>query len=342
MVIVTLEFPSRFGTHGRMPHTIVFDTNYLRSFSAIDYREGRVPQKLHEQISAALERGDLVVVPRTVKFETNAWLLDQSLSAWRKQDDARELLRQAGHEVIPEGIPKPEEVDVVGVLRSAFPSVDILEPTIDEYAEAERRTSYRLPPCPKKPEAEEFRDRLIWCQLLNYSATTGAPSVLIVSGDRIFKNGAESEEGAAANIDVVEGETDLDQWLNQRPPHIQLIVDQLLTFSEQLENEGIVLTAEAISAIEELRKVKEPSGFLTQKFSLRTEGVANLPSPAAATIVSLEDDPLSLNVVAGDTAVRVTRALDDEARERLTLAQVRDALRSEHAGEELKALLRGE
>ena len=58
-----------------MPQTIVFDTNYLRTFSQIEFLAGRLPQKLKVQIAIAVKRGDLVALVDTVRIETNAWLL---------------------------------------------------------------------------------------------------------------------------------------------------------------------------------------------------------------------------------------------------------------------------
>ena len=119
-----------------MPHTIVIDTNYFKSFGDREYRAGRLPPKLHDQISAAHARGDLVAVPHTVRLEANAWLKQQSEIARQKLAQATDLLQQAGHEVVPGIIKEPNEVDILTVLQSTFPEISLLEPSLADYKEA--------------------------------------------------------------------------------------------------------------------------------------------------------------------------------------------------------------
>ena len=87
-----------------MPHTIAFDTNYLRSFGDREFRSGQVPQKLHDQIAVALARGDLVILPETVRIEANAWLKNQSEIATNKLIQAKDLLERAGHKIEPDKV----------------------------------------------------------------------------------------------------------------------------------------------------------------------------------------------------------------------------------------------
>ena len=324
-----------------MPYTIVFDTNYLRSFGDSDYLAGRVPQKLHSQIELAISGGDLVVLPNTVRLETNAWLATQSQNNLKSLDKAHQLLKQAGYKISPETVEKVADVDIALVLRKLFSAVYLLEPSIEDYKEAERRTSYRLPPLPKnRPDGEEFRDRLIWCQLISLAHTGNTP-ILIVSADGFFKNGAASPEGRKARIEVVEGEADLDQRLNQRPHHIQIIVDQLLMFAARLQTRGVELKTESIAGIEDLRKINDANGSLVQKFTLRTTAVASFPSSVTATIISLGETPISLNLTWNGQAIEVVREVTAQEAEQLTLSRFRNIRDVELAENELKALTRG-
>lgn len=321
-----------------MPHTIVFDTNYLRSFGDRDYRNGQVPQKLHDQIAGAFARGDLVVLPKTVRLETNAWLKKQSEIARQKLVQATDLLQQAGHKVLPGEVEVPAEVDILTVLSRSFPDVHLLEPSMADYKEAERRVSYRLPPLPKNPAGEEFRDRIIWCQLVNYSKA-GATPILIVSGDRLFRNGATSDEGKSAGIEVVEGETDLDQWLDRRPHHIQVVIDQLLMFAAELQKQGIDLQAENVTAVEELRNVYDPNGLLIQRFTLRTTEISDISSPVLITMISLGSVPLSLSLAWNGRTVDVRRDVSTPEKEQLAREQLRGTMEFEQVENELRALI---
>lgn len=321
-----------------MPHTIAFDTNYLISFGGHEYRAGEVPQKLHDQIKAALARGDLVIIPETVRLETNAWLKRQSDNAAQKLAQAKDLLQRAGHTITPDKIEAPPEVDILAVLNRSFPDVHLLSPTLADYKDAELRTSYRREPLPKKPDAEEFRDRIIWSQLVNHSKAGAAP-ILMVSGDILFKNGAKSDEGKSARIEVVEDESDLDQWLDQRPQHIQFVIDQVLAFGAELEKHGIVLPAENITSIGDLRNVYDPNGLLVQRFTLRTTDISGMPSTVRADMVSLGSIPLSLNLAWHERTIDVHRKLTAPEMEQLARAQFQSTMDYQQTENELRTLI---
>ena len=322
-----------------MPQTIVFDTNYLISFGAAEYRSGELPKKLHDQIEQAINRGDLVALPNTVRLETNAWLAKLSLAAWESLRSSHQRVKDAGFMIEPDSVEKKPDIDILSIFQDLHPEFYLLEPTIEDYKEAERRTSYRLPPRPKKnPDGEEFRDRLIWCQLVSYAQTTEM-EILIVSGDGLFENGAKSEEGRTARIQVVEGETDLDQQLNNRPHHIQVIVDQLLMFSSELQANDIEIDNDCIVSLEELRTTREAGGSLIHKFNLRTTDVDHLPSLVLATMISVGGLPLSLSLVWDGQMIEVAREVDAKAMQDIAAARLREELDDEHAENELRALI---
>lgn len=294
-----------------MPLTIVFDTNYLKTFSQVEYLAGKIPEKLKAQINRAVERGDLVALMDTVRIETNAWL---ELAHQKKQQELNTSIQRLvaeGYTVTPANVPDSVPPDIFRILKLASEKCSTLSPTIDDYRRAERRTSYREAPHPKNPEAEEMRDRLIWCQMLRWSAESGNP-VLIVSHDTIFKNGAKSEEGIRARINVVEGEVDLDQRLGDRPDHIAALVRSILIFAPELKERGIHLTEATIEGVEELRKVHEADGSITQKFLLLTSSDANLEARCAITINSIDDQPLSIVIATTPPISLLRRSTDQE------------------------------
>ena len=233
-----------------VPHTIVFDTNYIKSFSPLDYLDGRLPRKMANQIDLAFHRGDLVALVETVRMETNAWLTGMLEEKQRDLSNALRLLTDAGYNITPATVSEKSLPDIATIMQASNKNVAILTPTIEDYREAERRTSYRLPPLPKNPDGEEMRDRVIWCQLVRYSAD-GKNPVLIVARDKFFLNGSNSQEGKRFDVSCVEGEADLDQHLGQRPPHVQAVVDHVLHFALPLQERGIMLTADNILGIED-------------------------------------------------------------------------------------------
>lgn len=278
-----------------MSFTIIFDTNYLRSFGIADYLSGRLPAKLAQQIKRAFERKNFVGVPSTVVLELDAWLNAEAKKRQEHLEKAIRLVKDSGFTITPDQAHPQVPESIAAVLETFDRRITFLKPTLDEYLEAEKRTSYRLPPHPKKVEDEEMRDRVIWCQALRYS-DGGKNPVLIVSNDQLFKNGASSEEGKSANISSVEGITDLDQRLGERPPTVEKAIENLLLFSDQLKEIGINLNTENIISLEELRNLIHPEGFVVQRFELHSHADSGLASPTLVTVNLVDQKPVALEV----------------------------------------------
>lgn len=292
-----------------MPLTIVFDTNYLRSLGCSDFLSGRLPARLAHQVNCAIQRGDLILLPETVRIETNAWLQEENAKRHSALISAVKTLQQAGFNVSPEIPESPLGVDIMRILKETDRSCAVLEPTIDDYREAERRTSYRLPPHPKNIEHEEMRDRLIWCELLRYSQTT-KNHILIVSNDHIFKNGVATDEGVAARITVAASQEDLDQRLGERPTHIQTIIDNLLLFSAQLQEHGYDISGTNIESVDQVRNVRTTDGRVEQRFDIFLKGMER-PIKAAMSLVASK--PIFLTFDGKNVALVRTEAVTNNS-----------------------------
>jgi len=289
-----------------MSSHIVFDTNYLRSLGSKDYVEGNIPERLRAQIQIAIERGDAVAIPRTVQLELNAWVKDLAAKDATNIQQAWELLNEKGFNISP----KPEEtenvVDVYGIIKQQFSDVYLLEPGIENYLDAENRASFRLPPLPKNPEGEEFRDRIIWSQLVSISKKSGLP-IVIVSNDKIFENGANTEEGKSARIINLKSEDDLNQWLDSRPAPIQDLINDIFIFDDQLAENNVILSEANISRVEDFRSKKESNGNLIRKFVLVTDEANALPPRINGNLIYHADDPVMLDLKLADRMVQIHR-----------------------------------
>jgi len=273
-----------------MPQTIVIDTNYIRSIGCSEFLRGKVPPRLETQLQKATTRGDLILIPATVRTEINAWLKEESVKRHTTLHNAARTLHDQGFTITPALPNDPTEPDITTILKSIKISCDILMPTVAEYEESERRTSYRLPPHPKNPEHEEMRDRLIWCQLLNYSKST-PNSIIIASGDQIFKNGAASHEGIQARISIASTPEELDQRLGEIPDNIQTVINNLLSFADQLSSKGILVTTDNILSVNQLRKSRTNDSLIEERFDLLLKGQEK---PLRCTITTLGGLPLQL------------------------------------------------
>jgi hypothetical protein len=267
-----------------MPLTFVFDTNFVRSFSQNDFLSGVVPQRLVQQIKRIIARGDSIAILETVRLEVNAWLSKAIEARDSELKQAVQKLESVGYILDSTKVAVRPLDDFFDLLKSVEESCFLMLPEIEDYREAERRTSFRLPPHPKNVDGEEMRDRVIWCQLLNYAAKSGH-QIVLVSNDTIFKNGAFTEEARELGIECV-ADTELDQRIGVRADYIIEIIKMIGSFSEQLVACGIDLTFNNIDSIEELRKQNEPDGTVTLKFVLLSHA-SGLPERCAVTLSAL-------------------------------------------------------
>jgi len=166
--------------------------------------------------------------------------------------------------------------------------------------------------------------------------------IMIVSNDQLFRNGASSDEGKAAHIEAVENESDLDQRLNQRPQHIQAVVDQVFIFSESLRAHGIDLASGSVTGIEELRKFNGADGSQVQKFKLRTDAISGVPPLAAATMIAFGGVPLSLTLALDGSTLELRRSLQElkpEEVHELRSSYMRDVSYTAQTAQILKAII---
>jgi hypothetical protein len=317
-----------------MASRLVFDTNYIRKLGTKEYLEGKVPKRFGEQIQLALDRGDAVVIPRTVQMELNAWIKEVAEKEAERISQAKDLLLSNGYTIEPNNRDEAKCIDAFGVIKSNFPDVYLIEPSPENYFEAERRTSYRESPLPKNPEGEEFRDRLIWCQLICLSNNSELP-IVIVSEDKIFQNGANSHEGKDQNITILKTEEELNQWLDQRPDYVQKIINDLLLFTGEIESSGIFLNEQEIERIVDYRSVNEPNGTMIKKFRLLFKGGSNV----FCKLLYQGDVPVTVNIQTDDNEFTYSRNLSEEESRSSTLERHMKASRNQFQEVELHKLI---
>lgn len=255
-----------------MTSRLAFDTNFIIRLGTKEYRQGEVPPKFSSQIQLALDRGDSVIIPRTVQMELNARIKEQNEKELSEVQRAKDLLLSYGYTIDPEQDPEVKNIDAFKIIKGKFPDVYLLEPSPENYLEAERRASFREPPFPKNsPRSEEFRDRLMWCQIVSLSNDNDPPFV-VASDDGIFENGLSTKEGKDVRLVVLKTEEELNQWLDQRPDNIQKLIDELLMFKDEVATSGINLAEEEIDRIVDYRSVNEKNGVTIKKFKLVLSG----------------------------------------------------------------------
>lgn len=276
-----------------MPTIVTFDTNYLRGLSGADFLAGRLPERLQRHVRRVFDRGDLVLLTQTVRLEMNAWLDAQRRAELQQIEQAVELLPRYGFQIDRSRVTLPPQVDVWPLFHDFDRRCELLSPSLEDYAEAERLTSYRLPPHPKNLDGEEMRDRVIWVQLVRY-AQAGRNRVLMVSSDTIFKNGA-NEFGADLGIEVVSQDSELEQRLGAVPDFVAVAVRALLLFADRLNADvGVNLQQADVSSLDDLRKVDLPNGTQNCSFTIRTVEPNHVMNATRAVLTLVGENPLGL------------------------------------------------
>ncbi|MFQ3193971.1 MAG: hypothetical protein ACI9N3_000783 [Colwellia sp.] len=321
-----------------MASRLIFDTNYIRKLGVVEYLDGTVPQKFAEQLKLAINRGDVVCIPRTVQMELNAWVNEVARKNADEIDKALSLLVEKGFKVEPCIKPELGSIDAISIIKNHFNEIYIVEPSLDDYFEAERRTSLRSSPIPKNPQGEEYRDRLIWCQTLSLSVTANMPTI-IVSEDKIFENGANSTEGNDANISIIKNEEELNQWLDQRPEHIQKIIDDIALFADELNKQDIEINADKISRVVDYRSVNEPNGSKVKKFQLLISDDEKQLTSLACKIIYQGNTPVSINVNFNNKDVQCGREFEEKELHLMTINRHREISKKQFQEIELQQLL---
>ncbi|MDQ7735730.1 PIN domain-containing protein [Halomonas sp. SpR1] len=321
-----------------MASHIVFDTNYLRTLGSKDYLEGNIPEKLRVQIQSAIERGDAVAIPRTVQLEFNAWLKNLVDKDFANVRQAWELLKEKGFNISPEPSEAGNAIDIYDTIKRQFADVYLLEPEIDNYLDAERRASFRLPPLPKNIDGEEFRDRIIWSQLVSISHKSDLP-IVIVSNDKIFENGANTEEGTSAKIINLKTEDDLNQWLDSRPEPIQKLINDIFIFRDKFIENNLSLSDANIDRVEDYRTKKESNGSIIRKFVLVTNEENSLPPRIKGNLIYHADDPVILDLKLDDRVVQIYRELTPQEEIQSEMKRQMESSKRQFLEAELKNLI---
>lgn len=155
----------------------------------------------------------------------------------------------------------------------------------------------------------------------------------------MFDNGANSDEGRAAGIQVAKDGDDLDQRLDQRPSVIQDIVNDIILFDSQLKEKRIVLKDSSIKRIDEYRAVNESNGIVVRNFVLVTEQVEGLPPQVAGRIVYRGRTPVLLKLRWDSSDIEVSRHLNQEEKAAVAREQQMAIARKHTLETELKFLL---
>jgi hypothetical protein len=147
----------------------------------------------------AAQSDAVLVLPRTVILENERLQEKLYNEAVGKLKAAAATLEQWG---VPIPAFRPEDMvqrlDLPTALRSSGIPVEIEEPVLADYRDAERRASLHLCPQPPDTNSDEMRDLVIWAVALRVAAKHG--SCMLVSRDEVHSHERGLEEANAAKL----------------------------------------------------------------------------------------------------------------------------------------------
>jgi hypothetical protein len=147
---------------------------------------------------AAAAAGAVIVLPRTTLFEDERHQTTLNNAQVRKAQEAIATLKGLKIPLPEIQIPEVTGVGLADALRSAGASVEIEEPILDDYREAEKRAALHLTPHPPEGDSDEMRDLVIWQVALRIARAEGM--ALIVSRDPVHVHERGAGEAAAARL----------------------------------------------------------------------------------------------------------------------------------------------
>lgn len=158
-----------------------------------------LPKHLEQFARECARAGATVVFPRTVLLEVERRQLGLLDTACAQLGEAYKTLRHAGVEFTEV---QASDVYAMPDLPLLFGkcgvTVEIEDPTIEDYTEAQRRACLHLAPQSPTADSDEMRDLVIWALSIRIARRDGG--AILVSRDEVHTHGRGDEEAASVDL----------------------------------------------------------------------------------------------------------------------------------------------
>jgi hypothetical protein len=239
-----------------------------------------------------------LVVVRTALLEIErhqAKLAEQRVAAC---EDAKVLLAGYG---IDSAMFSPSEVvrpaDIVALLRATGAKLEVIEPTLSDFEDAQRRAALHLPPLPPKSETDEMRDLVIWSVACRLAKSDGG--AILLSRDKVHTGVDGDAESSAINLHRVSSfdlALDLLGVGTLDSPRAKLAISVLDSLWPAIR-EGLPLPVppeNSVRRLGDLLFVQGEHGLARVAFSFRALTVAKKTLAGRAEIESNSDDRIEI------------------------------------------------
>ena len=242
-----------------------------------------IPPHIEAFCKDAIESGAKLVLPRTVLLE-----LQRFQSEYAEQ--RRNELRKASKLMTDYGVAVPihdvenlvKNVDLIELFGLMGINLEVVDPLLEDYQDAERRASLHLSPQSASAKADEMRDLVIWNVAIRIAERDG--KALLVSRDEVHSHDRGADEAAAVGLLRASTFDDALVHLGRASPVGTLAIRLLAPVWETLRQAGLPLPEQlAISRVAEGTFVSEPIGRLSGSFRFSAVGSSG-PISAKASI----------------------------------------------------------
>lgn len=214
------------------------------------------------------DKGHVVCIPATAKLEFERDQDEKRAKKMSSIDKAYQTLDEHGltHDrVDPETlVPRP---DIVALIAATGVTVEVLEPTFEDYQDANRRASLHEAPHPPDTKSDEMRDLVIWASALRVARADGA--AVLLSRDQVHTHSRGDAEAKTAGLIRI---SDLDEALTHfeiGTPAALALLSMFEPVWAQLIQAGLPLVDEArIAKVSELAFIQGELGIVAASGSV--------------------------------------------------------------------------
>jgi hypothetical protein len=202
-----------------------------------------LPKHIEGFCQKAAEFGAILALPRTVILENQRQQQKLYEEATAKLETAATLLTEWGVRVTTfNPADMIRRVDVLSALRATAIKVEVHDPTLEDYRDAEQRASLHLSPQAPDTKSDEMRDLIIWTVALRLAKHDNG--AILVSRDEVHAHERGSAEANAAKLHRAKTFDEALDLLGSVSPAATLARSVLGTIWNDLRSAGLPLPQE--------------------------------------------------------------------------------------------------
>jgi hypothetical protein len=158
-----------------------------------------LPPHIERFCREAASVGCVLVIPRTAFLENERHQNELTEQAILKADSAVKILKQLGADIPDiEGKNLVKKGEFLKALAATGIRVEIEEPSLEDYQNAEKRACLHLPPQPPNTKYDEMRDLVIWEIALRLSKKHG--KAILPSRDEVHSHDRGADEANGVGL----------------------------------------------------------------------------------------------------------------------------------------------